>query len=70
VFEFHDVQGFDHHEIATKMNCTVGCTKSQLYNARRNLRRSLRPDFESSFRGREKRDLSRVACQEPQMREL
>jgi RNA polymerase sigma-70 factor, ECF subfamily len=69
VFEFHDVQGFDHHEIAAKMNCTVGCTKSQLHHARRTLRHSLSPKSHSSLGGRKQRDLSRGVYQEPQMRE-
>ena len=43
VFEFHDVQGFGHQEIATKLNCTAGCSKSQLHQARRKLRTYLQP---------------------------
>jgi RNA polymerase sigma-70 factor, ECF subfamily len=43
VFEFYDVQGFEHHEIATKLNCTIGSSKSQLHKARQALRRTLAP---------------------------
>ena len=43
VFEFYDVQGFEHHEIATKLNCTIGSSKSQLHKARQALRRILEP---------------------------
>jgi RNA polymerase sigma-70 factor (ECF subfamily) len=41
VFELHDLQGFQHGEIAVLLNCTSGSTKSQLHNARRILRRAL-----------------------------
>jgi RNA polymerase sigma-70 factor (ECF subfamily) len=43
VFEFYDVQGFSHQEIATKLNCTTGNTKSQLHKAREALRYILEP---------------------------
>jgi RNA polymerase sigma-70 factor (ECF subfamily) len=43
IFDLHDVQGFEHGEIATMLNCTRGNTKSQLHKARRALRRVLKP---------------------------
>ena len=51
VFEFYDVQGFEHHEIATKLNCTIGSSKSQLHKARQALRRILEPASRKSVRG-------------------
>jgi RNA polymerase sigma-70 factor (ECF subfamily) len=41
IFLLHDVQGFRHSEIASMESCTVGNSKSQLYKARRALRRVL-----------------------------
>ncbi len=44
IFILHDVEGFDHAEIATMLKCTCGSTKSQLYKARRALRVALAAD--------------------------
>ncbi len=41
IFLLHDIQGFDHGEIASMLKCTRGNTKSQLHKARRILRRVL-----------------------------
>lgn len=41
IFILHDVEGFDHTEIAAMLKCTCGSTKSQLYKARRVLRGAL-----------------------------
>jgi RNA polymerase sigma-70 factor, ECF subfamily len=41
-FVLHDIQGYEHTEIARLMNCSVGTTKSQLHKARMKLRRLLR----------------------------
>jgi len=38
VFELHDVQGFEHNEIAKIMGCSIGNSKSQLHKARMRLR--------------------------------
>jgi len=37
----HDVQGYEHNEIATIMNCSIGNSKSQLHKARMRLRELL-----------------------------
>lgn len=42
VFVLHDVEGMVHSEIARKLGCTVGNSKSQLHQARIRLRRFLR----------------------------
>lgn len=46
VFNLHDVQGFEHGEIASMLHCTRGNTKSQLHKARRILRRALKPPLQ------------------------
>ena len=42
VFILHDVEGYEHNEIATMMDCSVGNSKSQLHKARMKLREWLR----------------------------
>lgn len=42
VFVLHDIEGFDHSEIASLLDCSVGNSKSQLHKARLKLRQSLR----------------------------
>jgi len=42
VFVLHDVEGYEHNEIAQIMNCSVGNSKSQLHKARLKLREALR----------------------------
>jgi RNA polymerase sigma-70 factor (ECF subfamily) len=44
VFVLHDVEGYEHNEIAEIMNCSVGNSKSQLHKARMKLRERLRHD--------------------------
>jgi RNA polymerase sigma-70 factor (ECF subfamily) len=41
VYILHDVEGFNHGEIASMQDCTCGNSKSQLHKARRALRGSL-----------------------------
>jgi RNA polymerase sigma-70 factor (ECF subfamily) len=41
VFVLHDVQGFEHNEIASLMGCSIGNSKSQLHKARMRLRELL-----------------------------
>ena len=42
VFVLHDVEGYEHNEIASMLNCSVGNSKSQLHKARMKLRDALR----------------------------
>ena len=42
IFLLHDVEGMAHSEIAQKLGCTIGNSKSQLHQARLRLRRFLR----------------------------
>jgi RNA polymerase sigma-70 factor (ECF subfamily) len=47
VFVLHDVEGYEHNEIAQIMNCSIGNSKSQLHKARLKLREHLRRDQKS-----------------------
>jgi len=42
VFVLHDVEGYEHNEIAGMMGCSVGNSKSQLHKARMKLRELLK----------------------------
>lgn len=42
IFMLHDVHGYEHHEIAEFLGCTIGNTKSQLHKARLKLRLLIR----------------------------
>lgn len=41
MFLLHDVQGYEHKEIARMLGCSIGNSKSQLHKARRRLREAL-----------------------------
>jgi len=45
IFLLHDVEGFEHNEIASSLRCSIGNSKSQLHKARRRLRSVLSPEF-------------------------
>ena len=42
IFVLHDVEGYEHNEIAEMMGCSIGNSKSQLHKARMKLRDILR----------------------------
>ena len=48
VFILHDIEGYEHNEIAEIMNCSVGNSKSQLHKARLKLREALRVEQRGS----------------------
>ena len=50
VFILHDVQGFEHNEIAVIRGCSLGTSKSQLHKARARLRELLRTGVRSEGR--------------------
>jgi RNA polymerase sigma-70 factor, ECF subfamily len=52
VFVLHDIQGFEHNEIAGLMDCSIGNSKSQLHKARMRLRELL----QESLRDQARRD--------------
>jgi RNA polymerase sigma-70 factor (ECF subfamily) len=50
VFVLHDVQGYEHNEIAEIMDCSIGNSKSQLHKARMRLRELLHEALRSKAR--------------------
>src|ERR1700745_552573 len=50
VFVLHDVQGYEHNEIADIMDCSGGNSKSQLHKARTRLRDLLQEDLRAQAR--------------------
>lgn len=50
IFVLHDVQGYEHNEIAGIMGCSVGNSKSQLHKARMRLRELLQEDVRQKAR--------------------
>jgi RNA polymerase sigma-70 factor, ECF subfamily len=44
IFVLHDIEGYEHNEIASMLDCSVGNSKSQLHKARLKLRDALRID--------------------------
>jgi len=50
VFVLHDVQGYEHNEIAEIMGCSVGNSKSQLHKARTRLRELLQEEVREQAR--------------------
>ena len=50
VFVLHDVQGYEHNEIAGIMGCSVGNSKSQLHKARTRLRDLLQEEIRQQAR--------------------
>lgn len=50
VFVLHDIQGYEHNEIAEIMDCSVGNSKSQLHKARTRLRKLLQEELREQAR--------------------
>ena len=46
IFLLHDVEGYEHNEIATMLDCSIGNSKSQLHKARLKLRDALRTSLQ------------------------
>jgi len=42
IFVLHDIEGYEHNEIAVMLDCSIGNSKSQLHKARLRLRDALR----------------------------
>jgi RNA polymerase sigma-70 factor (ECF subfamily) len=57
VFVLHDVQGYEHNEIAEIMDCSIGNSKSQLHKARMRLRELLQETLREQ--SRQKREAAR-----------
>ena len=47
IFLLHEVEGYEHQEIAEMLSCSVGNSKSQLYKARLRFRELLAPSPEA-----------------------
>jgi RNA polymerase sigma-70 factor (ECF subfamily) len=60
MFILHDVEGYEHKEIAKILGCSIGNSKSQLFKARVRLRKLLQEVLRS--RARETRIQARSAC--------
>ena len=43
IFELHEFEGYEHHEIAELLQCSIGNSKSQLHKAKRTMRGFLYP---------------------------
>ena len=41
IFVLHEVEGYEHHEIARRLRCSVGTSKSQLHKAKARMRELL-----------------------------
>jgi RNA polymerase sigma-70 factor, ECF subfamily len=50
IFILHDVEGFEHNEIAAMLDCSIGNSKSQLHKARLKLREALRAHSQQEAR--------------------
>jgi RNA polymerase sigma-70 factor, ECF subfamily len=50
IFVLHDVMGYEHHEIAEALGCSIGNSKSQLHKARMRLRTILRNGKATNFK--------------------
>ncbi len=50
VFVLHDIQGYEHNEIAEIMDCSIGNSKSQLHKARMRLRELLQETLRDKAR--------------------
>ena len=50
MFILHDVEGYEHNEIAKILGCSVGNSKSQLFKARLRLRKLLQEALRSQAR--------------------
>jgi len=50
IFLLHEVEGYEHHEVAKLLHCSVGNSKSQLHKARWKMRALLFPGHESVSR--------------------
>ncbi|HEU5350527.1 MAG TPA: sigma-70 family RNA polymerase sigma factor [Terracidiphilus sp.] len=50
IFVLHDIEGYEHNEIATMLDCSIGNSKSQLHKARLRLRETLRTSLQGQVR--------------------
>ena len=48
IFDLHEVKGYQHHEIAELLQCSIGNSKSQLHKAKMKMRDVLFPKMRAS----------------------
>jgi RNA polymerase sigma-70 factor (ECF subfamily) len=53
IFVLHDIEGYEHNEIAAMLECSIGNSKSQLHKARLKLRDALRSRPRANGNGEE-----------------
>jgi RNA polymerase sigma-70 factor, ECF subfamily len=70
IFILHDIQGYEHKEIAEILDCSVGNSKSQLHKARMRLRQKLRGDRPQLACSVLYADRQQYVCSEPQAKEV
>lgn len=58
IFDLHEVEGYQHHEIAQLLKCSIGNSKSQLHKAKMKMRDVLFPKRKIS-RGSQSRSVAR-----------
>jgi RNA polymerase sigma-70 factor (ECF subfamily) len=63
IFILHEVEGYEHHEIAEQLSCSIGNSKSQLHKARLKMRKLLAS-------GRKRIGRKRGAAEEKRRRHL
>jgi RNA polymerase sigma-70 factor (ECF subfamily) len=71
IFLLHEVQGYEHHEIARLLRCSVGNSKSQLHKAKARMRQLLGPKAEDGAQAanRKRTALQNLATGEPVCRQ-
>lgn len=57
IFLLHEVKGYEHHEIARLLKCSVGNSKSQLHKAKTRMRELLGLEQRNAAPGNSRRDL-------------
>ena len=62
IFVLHDIQGYQHHEIADMLGRSEGVSKSQLHRARKRLRELLHETQREKYRG-ERQAAQKTLCQ-------
>ena len=65
IFALHEVEGYQHHEIATMLDCSVGNSKSQLHKAKMKMRDLLFPKRRVLRRGANRGAASLLPQEQP-----
>ncbi len=65
IFALHEVEGYQHHEIAELLNCSIGNSKSQLHKAKLKMRDLLFPKRKAARRKTASRSSSETTSSRP-----